>query len=215
MLPALTLPAGGSLFIHGPSGSGKSTLLNLLGGVLQPQQGRIDLLGQPFSDWPAQRRDAFRAEHIGFIFQQFNLIPYLPVLDNVLLPCRLSPRRAARCTNAEASARELLHRLGLPPTLYRRPAHTLSVGQQQRVAAARALLGRPALLIADEPTSALDRANQASFVALLREEATAGGSALLFVSHDPGLASHFQQQLELAPDGEPAPASLQATGASA
>lgn len=197
-IASLAVNPENSLFLHGPSGSGKSTLLNLIGGVLTPQAGRIDLLGQPFSTLPAARRDAFRADHIGFIFQQFNLIPYLPVLDNVLLPCRFSARRARQAGDAETAARELLARLDITPALYQRPAHSLSVGQQQRVAAARALIGRPEILIADEPTSALDAARQTAFVDLLREVARANGSALVFVSHDLRLAEHFDACLALA-----------------
>jgi putative ABC transport system ATP-binding protein len=198
-LPGLTLDRQNSLFLHGPSGSGKSTLLNLIGGVLAPQTGRIELLGQPFSEWPASRRDAFRADHLGFIFQQFNLIPYLSVLDNVLLPCRFSSRRAARAGNPAQEARRLLGALDLEPTLSGRPAAELSVGQQQRVAAARALIGQPEILIADEPTSALDAARQMAFVELLSGEAKRAGSTIIFVSHDRRLAGRFDQSLELVP----------------
>ncbi len=197
-LKDLTVDTQKSLFLHGPSGSGKSTLLNLIGGVLAPQTGRIELLGEDFSDLPAHRRDAFRADHIGFIFQQLNLIPYLPVLANVLLPCRFSARRAARAGQPEAAARELLQRLDIAPELYGQAAHRLSVGQQQRVAAARALIGRPEILIADEPTSALDAARQAAFVDLLLTEARANGSAVVFVSHDLRLSAHFDACRELA-----------------
>ncbi len=196
-LPSLAVNPENSLFLQGPSGSGKSTLLNLIGGVLSPQSGSIELLGQPFSALPAAQRDAFRADHIGFIFQQFNLIPYLSVLDNVLLPCRFSTRRAAQAGDALAMASTLLARLDIPPELHARPAHTLSVGQQQRVAAARALIGKPEILIADEPTSALDAPRQAAFVDLLLAEARANGSALIFVSHDLRLAAHFDDVLEL------------------
>jgi putative ABC transport system ATP-binding protein len=197
-LPSLAVNPENSLFLHGPSGSGKSTLLNLIGGVLTPQSGRIELLGQPFSALGAARRDAFRADHVGFIFQQFNLIPYLSVLDNVLLPCRFSARRAAQAGDAEAAAQALLEHLAIAPDLHHRPAHTLSVGQQQRVAAARALIGKPEILIADEPTSALDAARQVAFVDLLLSEARANRSALIFVSHDLRLAAHFDACLELA-----------------
>lgn len=197
-LPLLEVPGETSLFLHGPSGSGKSTLLNLIGGVLALQAGHVELLGQPFSRWPAGRRDAFRADHVGFIFQQFNLIPYLAVVDNVLLPCRFSARRAARAGDPAAAARALLERLDIGPALHGRPAHALSVGQQQRVAAARALIGRPEIIIADEPTSALDAARQAAFVDLLLAEAGANGSAVVFVSHDLSLATHFDASLELA-----------------
>ncbi len=197
-LPMLAVHYEKSLFLHGPSGSGKSTLLNLIGGVLTPRAGRIELLDQPFSDCASGRRDAFRADHIGFIFQQFNLIPYLSVLDNVLLPCRFSARRAERASDAPATARALLARLDIGPELHARPAHALSVGQQQRVAAARALIGKPEILVADEPTSALDAARQAAFVDLLLDEARANGSAVVFVSHDLELAAHFDDCLELA-----------------
>ena len=196
-LPSLAVNPENSLFLHGPSGSGKSTLLNLVGGVLTPHSGCIELLGQAFSALPAARRDAFRADHIGFIFQQFNLIPYLSVLDNVVLPCRFSARRAAQAADARAAATTLLAHLDIAPDLHARPAHALSVGQQQRVAAARALIGKPEILIADEPTSALDAPRQAAFVDLLLAEARANGSALIFVSHDLRLAAHFDAVLEL------------------
>ncbi|WP_371325506.1 ABC transporter ATP-binding protein [Dechloromonas sp. ZY10] len=190
-VPDFTVDRGQSLFLHGPSGSGKSTLLNLLGGVLQPQAGHIELLGQVISDWPARRRDAFRADHIGFIFQQFNLIPYLSLLDNVLLPCRFSRRRADRAGQPVEAAAALLHALEIATELHARPAHTLSVGQQQRVAAARALIGGPEILIADEPTSALDAGRQSAFVDLLLAQASAHHSSVVLVSHDLHLARHF------------------------
>lgn len=192
-----TVDAGKSLFLHGPSGSGKSTLLNLIGGVLLPARGSVSLLGQALGKLSASRRDAFRADHLGFIFQQFNLIPYLSVLDNVLLPCRFSARRAKRVSEPEAEARRLLAGLDLDLTLLGRPAAELSVGQQQRVAAARALIGQPEILIADEPTSALDAERQAAFVELLLSEARRAGSAVVFVSHDLRLATHFDHSLAL------------------
>ena len=196
-LANVTVDAGKSLFLHGPSGSGKSTLLNLIGGVLLPARGSVSLLGQPLGELSASQRDAFRADHLGFIFQQFNLIPYLSVLDNVLLPCRFSARRAKRVSEPEAEARRLLAALDLTEALLGRPAAELSVGQQQRVAAARALIGQPEILIADEPTSALDAERQAAFVELLLSEAKRGGSAVVFVSHDLRLAQHFDQSLAL------------------
>ncbi len=190
--------SGKSLFLHGPSGSGKSTLLNLIGGVLLPARGSVSLLGQPLGDLSASQRDAFRADHLGFIFQQFNLIPYLSVLDNVLLPCRFSTQRSNRVGKPEAEAHRLLAALDLDPGLLGRPAAELSVGQQQRVAAARALIGQPEILIADEPTSALDAERQAAFVKLLLSEARQAGSAVVFVSHDLRLATHFDHSLALA-----------------
>ena len=197
-LPELVLAAGERLFVHGPSGSGKSTLLNLIGGVVQPARGEVRLLGQPLAALGTAARDAFRAAHTGFIFQQFNLIPYLSVLDNVRLPCRFSPRRAARAGDETQEARRLLTALDIAAELWTRPANRLSVGQQQRVAAARALLGKPEIIIADEPTSALDAGRQAAFLDLLLAEARATGSSVLFVSHDLALADHFERTLELA-----------------
>lgn len=194
----LEVPAGSKLFLHGPSGCGKSTLLALMAGVLVARQGRVSLLGQ---DWAALRggkRDARRADHVGVIFQQFNLLPYLSVLHNVLLPCRFSTLRAARCDGSPAAAaRALLQHVGLPDSLWRHPANALSVGQQQRVAAARALIGRPELVIADEPSSALDAARRDEFMALLLAECAAAGSTLVFVSHDERLARHFDVRLSL------------------
>ena len=197
-LPALTLAAGERLFVHGPSGSGKSTLLNLIGGVVQPERGEVRLLGQPLAALGAAARDAFRAAHTGFIFQQFNLIPYLSVLDNVLLPCRFSPQRALRAGQVTLEATRLLDALDIDRELWLRPANRLSVGQQQRIAAARALLGKPEIIIADEPTSALDASRQAAFLDLLLAEADAAGSSVLFASHDLALAGHFERTLELA-----------------
>lgn len=197
-LPSFELAAGEQAFLHGPSGSGKSTLLNLLAGVLVPQNGELRVLDADFTSLPGAARDRFRADHIGLIFQQFNLIPYLSVLDNVLLPCRFSARRAARAGKPEEAAAQLLTQLDLAPALWARPAAALSVGQQQRVAAARALIGRPELVIADEPTSALDAARQAAFLDLLRRECVASGAALLFVSHDARLAASFDRTLAMA-----------------
>jgi putative ABC transport system ATP-binding protein len=197
-IDSLDLPAGRTVFLHGPSGCGKSTLLGLMAGVLQPTAGTVSLLSQPWAALPAGSRDARRADHVGVIFQQFNLLPYLTVLDNVLLPCRFSRLRASRCTpRPEAAAQQLLQRVGLPAALWRRRADALSVGQQQRVAAARALLGSPELVIADEPTSALDAALRDDFMQLLLEACSASGSTLVFVSHDERLAARFDERLSL------------------
>ena len=194
----LELAAGRTHFLHGPSGCGKSTLLALLAGVLVAPKGQVALEGQDWAALPASRRDARRADRIGVIFQQFNLLPYLGVLDNVLLPCRVSPARAARCLGApEQQARALLATMGLGTSDEGRRADALSVGQQQRVAAARALIGRPALVIADEPTSALDAARREAFVDLLLGECRAHGSTLVFVSHDERLAQRFDEVLSL------------------
>jgi len=199
-LDQLVLAAGERLLLQGTSGSGKSTLLSLAAGVLLPQAGQVQVLERCWNDLPMGQRDRRRADHIGYIFQQFNLLPYLSVLDNVVLPCRFSRLRWQRCEagGPQAAAQRLLHALGLPQPLWTRPAMALSVGQQQRVAAARALIGRPELVIADEPTSALDEGHRDSFMALLLQECAQAGAALLFVSHDPRLAPHFTRVLLLA-----------------
>lgn len=197
-IDAFSLAAGEAVFLHGASGSGKSTLLGLLSGVLLPREGAITLLDTDLPRLPGPARDRFRADHIGLVFQQFNLIPYLSALDNVVLPCRFSARRRTRAGNPHEAATRLLNQLDLDAGLWSRPAHTLSVGQQQRVAAARALIGAPELVIADEPTSALDAARQLAFLDLLARECASSGAALLFVSHDQRLAPRFSRTVALA-----------------
>lgn len=200
-IPGLEVAAGESVFLHGPSGSGKSTLLGLLGGVLIPEQGHVRLMNTNMGSLNGIGRDRFRADHIGFLFQQFNLIPYLSIIDNVLLPCRFSAQRYARATAEGRSMRQealrLLAQLDIADALVNRPAMQLSVGQQQRVAAARALIGRPEIVIADEPTSALDAERQSAFLNLLTEECSTAGSTLLFVSHDRRLATGFDRKISL------------------
>jgi len=199
-IPCLQVMSGEKVFLHGPSGSGKSTLLGILGGVLVPQHGQLTMLGQNFGQLSASARDRFRADHIGFLFQQFNLIPYLTVIENVLLPCRFSARRLAQANNHDLAqeAQRLLTHLDLTPALWKKPVTQLSVGQQQRVAAARALMGRPEIIIADEPTSALDAERQQAFLDLLSKECRESGSTLLFVSHDHRLATGFDRDIALA-----------------
>jgi putative ABC transport system ATP-binding protein len=200
-IEAFAVAPGESVFVHGESGSGKITLLALLGGVLLPQAGSVNILGTELTRLSAAARDRFRADHAGFVFQQFNLIPYLSVQDNVLLPCRFSARRRGRALSRSATlaaeARRLLAELDLEEPLWRRPVTQLSVGQQQRVAAARALIGAPELVIADEPTSALDAARQAAFLDLLARECALAGATLIFVSHDARLASHCARSVAL------------------
>ena len=200
-LPGLTVAAGERWLLQGPSGSGKSTLLQLLGGVIVPQGGAVQLLGEDWAVLTAARRDIRRADHVGFVFQQFNLVPYLSALENVLLPCRFSPRRrteAERNGTLTEEARRLLSALGLGERDMRgRHAARLSVGQQQRVAAARALIGRPALILADEPTSALDEDNARGFLELLFDEARKADTAIVLVSHDASLRPHFDHHLTI------------------
>ncbi len=200
-LDAFRVEAGERVFLKGASGSGKSTLLGLVAGVMTPAEGRIEVLGTPISTLSGGKRDAFRAERLGVIFQMFNLLPYMPAGANVMLPTRFSESRRKTCAEAggpEAEARRLMARLQLDPDRYwSSPPTALSVGQQQRVAAARALIGKPGLVLADEPTSALDTDARDAFLSLLIEECTASGAALLFVSHDGNLASRFDRALDL------------------
>lgn len=204
----LDLGRGERLFLQGPSGSGKSTLLSLITGVMQPPPGAVTVLGQDLARLGAARRDRLRADEFGVVFQMFNLIPYLSVLENVLLACRLSPARRQRLKASGQSGRDaalaLLTRLGLtasPGTkaggILDRTVGALSVGQQQRVALARALIGAPKLIIADEPTSALDTDTRDAFLALLIEVCAEAGSGLLFVSHDASLSRHFDRSVDL------------------
>ena len=198
----LSVPRGQKLFIKGPSGSGKSTLLNILGALLMPNEGNIHVLGQNLRELGQSRRDGFRADHIGFIFQQFNLIPYLNVIQNVCLGVRFSKRRLHQATASGCSviieAHRLLNALGLDDMLMHRRVTDLSVGQQQRVAAARALLGNPELVIADEPTSSLDSDSRKAFIELLEHECTQSNATLVFVSHDPTLGDGFDRIIDLA-----------------
>ena len=178
------------VFIRGASGSGKSTLLNIIGGIVTPQRGQVEIVGHDFCQLQALQRDRVRADHIGFIFQQFNLIPYLSILENVTLPCRFSKLRRDDAIERSGSVIEeamyLLNRLYTKGQFsFQRTTSELSVGQQQRVAAARALIGQPQLIIADEPTSSLDYDAREAFMDLLFDELKLSGSTLLYVSHDP------------------------------
>ena len=198
----LSVAEGEHLFIAGPSGSGKSTLLSILGGVVVPRAGRVRIIENDISAMRGWQRDRFRADHIGFVFQMFNLVPYLSVVDNVTLPCRFSRRRReraqARSSSVEADARRLLAELEIDGGgLLDRAVVDLSIGQQQRVAAARALIGSPEIVIADEPTSALDEGTRARFLELLFAECEAEGTTLLFVSHDSRLGELFDRRIQL------------------
>ncbi|MDV6253410.1 ABC transporter ATP-binding protein [Vibrio sp. EA2] len=202
-IPHLHISPGEHVFIKGPSGCGKSTLLALLTGINTLSAGSLSVLDTDLSALSASQRDKFRADHIGYIFQQFNLLPYLNVIENVLLPCqfsrvrrdRIAPKASHKALTEQASA--LLERLHLPHSLHSRPVAELSIGQQQRVAAARALMGHPALVIADEPTSALDHDNRMAFIELLMEQANQVNATLVFVSHDPTLEPLFNRTINL------------------
>ena len=196
-----SLKAKERVLLVGPSGAGKSTFLSLLCGIVTPSAGALNVLGTDIAKLSSAARDHFRAEHFGIIFQMFNLLPYGSILDNVLLPLSFAKKRHARAIrngSAEAEAMRLLTSLGLDHAeLEGVSASSLSVGQQQRVAAARALIGCPELIVADEPTSALDRNRQLAFLDLLFAELEAAGSSLIMVSHEEELGQHFDRVLRL------------------
>ncbi|BBM65783.1 ABC transporter ATP-binding protein [Vibrio alfacsensis] len=200
-IPQLHIAQGEHVFIKGPSGCGKSTLLALLTGINTLTSGSISVLNTDMASLKASQRDKFRADHVGYIFQQFNLLPYLNVIENVLIPCQFSRVRrnrvASNAASLEKQATTLLERLHLPKALHNKTVSELSIGQQQRVAAARALIGQPELVIADEPTSALDHDNRKAFIELLMEQAKLANATLVFVSHDPTLESLFDRTLNL------------------
>jgi putative ABC transport system ATP-binding protein len=197
-IESLSVARGERLFLFGPSGSGKTTLLGLLAGVLTPDAGRIEIDGVDIATLSSRPRDRFRGDRIGYLFQLFNLIPYLSVSENITLPCRLNAGRRARLgvESADEAARRLARGLEIEELLGR-PVTELSVGQQQRVAAARALIGRPPLVIADEPTSALDSDLREQFVRLLFAQAQEAGATVVFVSHDRGLLPLFDRAVGL------------------
>ena len=191
------LSSGETLFIYGPSGSGKTTLLNLLAGVATVDKGSVSVLGQRLELLGGRQRDRFRGDHVGFIFQRFNLIPYLSVLENVTLPLRVSKARTSRLKKgARQDALELLDHLRLSD-IVDRSVPKLSVGERQRVAVARALIGTPEIVIADEPTSSLDECVTESFIELLLAERSHSGFGMVFVSHDRRLAKFFDRSLDL------------------
>jgi len=185
---------GEHVFLSGPSGSGKSTLLNLLCGTLTPTQGSIALLEQPFSSLSNRQRDKFRARNIGVVFQQFNLIPYLSVAQNINAAAYFASADTSKKDN-DAKVHHLLDRLQLPSHVLHAKADALSIGQQQRVAIARALINDPQLLVVDEPTSALDTDARDSFMSLLKE--VAAQSTMIFVSHDKAMESYFDRHCSI------------------
>ena len=200
-IDTLTIQQGERVLLTGRSGSGKSTLLSLMCGANLPQSGQVKILGQDLTQLTSSQRDRFRAEHIGVVFQMFNLIPYMSILDNVLLPLSFATerhKRASRSGDLPQEAERLLIAMGLEPSAFQKQTLAqLSVGQQQRVAVARALIGAPALIIADEPTSALDTETQTEFLDLIMTQAKAEGTTLVIASHDRQLAPLFDRTLDI------------------
>jgi putative ABC transport system ATP-binding protein len=193
----MTMEKGETVLLLGESGSGKSTLLSLICGTILPDRGVVRVAGSDVSNFSGGARDRFRAEKIGVIFQQFNLLPFGSVTDNILLPLQFAPERRNRVADARLEAANLCAALGLPDDVGRMKANALSVGQQQRVAVARALIGQPPLILADEPTSALDANTQAAFLDLLFKQTAAYQTALLMVSHDPRLGERFDRVIRI------------------
>ncbi|TMP40953.1 methionine ABC transporter ATP-binding protein [Pseudoalteromonas citrea] len=200
-IKALHIDKGERVFLHGPSGCGKSTLLGLLAGINALQSGQIKILNTDLSTIKNAHRDRFRADHIGTIFQSFNLLPYLNPLENVTLGCEFSKQRRKRLTDKKTDitteATRLLKALGLTDSQLTQHVSKLSIGQQQRVAAARAFIGEPELIIADEPTSSLDEDSRHAFIETLFNQAGDYQASVLFVSHDKSLASLFDRQISL------------------
>ncbi len=190
-IPHWSVPRGEQVFLHGPSGTGKSTLLNVISGLLPATQGEVLVMGQALNALSTRQRDRFRANHIGYVFQQFNLIPYLDAVDNVQLASHFSNQRQSAPSREEITG--LLSTLKLTAADWEMPTGRLSIGQQQRVAIARALINQPELLIADEPTSSLDQVNRDNFMAVLLSMAEQSGITLLFVSHDMSLSGFFKR----------------------
>lgn len=192
-IDALSMAPGEKLFLYGPSGSGKSTLLNLIAGIVLPQSGSINLLCTAINSLSPRQRDQFRARHMGIIFQQFNLIPYLNVIENLRMRVEFLPQDQKQ--KALQQIPEMLERLHIAQVA-KQKAYQLSVGQQQRVALARALLGSPEIIIADEPTSALDSELRGEFMSLLFDVLNEK-TCLLFVSHDQQLLSRFDRVVNI------------------
>lgn len=196
-IPELKISQGEKVLLLGESGSGKTTLLSLISGFLSPISGDIYLNEKNINSLSARNRDQYRSDNIGIIFQQFNLLPYANVIDNIILPLYFSKVRASKIINQKETALNLCKSLRLPDTVTSMQASNLSVGQQQRVAVARALIGNPSLVIADEPTSSLDSDAQNIFLDLMFAQIEKNNSSLLMVSHDISLSSYFDRVIDI------------------
>jgi putative ABC transport system ATP-binding protein len=191
----LSVAAGTSVAVIGPSGSGKTTLLNLVAGILEPDAGRIVVDGTEIGDLSDAARRAFRISKIGLVFQEFELLDYLSVLDNILLPYRIAPSLSLDGPVRER-ATSLAGTVGLSDKLHR-STKRLSQGERQRVGVCRALLTEPPLILADEPTGNLDPANKGRVLDIVFERATASGATLLTVTHDHALLDRFDRTLDV------------------
>lgn len=183
-----------TVFLSGESGSGKSTFLHLISGLLKPTSGNISIGEHTTSQFSSKKMNAFRAEHIGLISQQFNLIPYLSVIDNIKLANSFNPKRIDRL---EFKVMDLLQQLNLSANIIHNKAGELSIGQQQRVAIARALINNPRILLADEPTSALDKTAKFNFIQTLNSVVDENQTTLIFISHDTALSQFFSKTIDM------------------
>ena len=190
---SFNVSAGESVAIVGASGSGKSTLLSLLAGLDTASIGKVELVGKNLADLSEDGRAQLRGQHVGFVFQSFQLIPHLNALENVMLPLEL---RGTPLKEASEQARYWLEKVGLGARL-NHFQKTLSGGEQQRVALARAFVGKPAILFADEPTGSLDESSGAKVIDLLFDLNQVSGSTLILVTHDSALAGRCARQLHL------------------
>jgi len=190
-IPLLELQDGQQVAIRGESGLGKTTLLHIIAGILEPDSGFVSVGGTAITGLAESRRDRLRAERLGYIFQTFNLLQGLTALENVMLGLAFGKGADPKAALAALDRVGLAHRAHYLP-------RQLSTGQQQRVAVARALANRPCLILADEPTGNLDAARGREVIDLLRESASALGSALLVASHDPQVLGSFEQVIDLA-----------------
>ena len=196
-ISGFTVKKGEKILLLGESGSGKTTLLSLIAGFLDPLSGEININGKSINSLTSSKKDKFRADNFGIIFQQFNLLPYANIIDNIILPLYFSKRRSTHIKNRRDVAMTLCRRLKLPDDIAETKASSLSVGQQQRVAVARALIGNPPLIIADEPTSSLDTETQEKFLDLMFEQIDQNKSTLLMVSHDKSLSRRFDRIINI------------------
>ena len=196
-VPKLEVGRGKKVLFLGESGSGKTTLLSLICGFLEPLSGSISINDKIISDLTSTNKDAYRSDNIGIIFQQFNLLPYANVIDNIILPLYFSKQRSKKVENKINAAMNLCDQLRLPESILNQKASNLSVGQQQRVAVARALIGSPSIIVADEPTSSLDTEAQELFLDLMFDQISKNSSTLLMVSHDKSLKNYFDQVIDI------------------
>lgn len=185
-IPTFTLSKGSEMVIVGESGSGKTTLLNLIAGIITPDEGAVMLNGTDIATLSEAKRDRFRAAHVGCVYQTFNLLQGLTARENVLAATMFSGKK----NNAEERATMLLARLGLKEKMHRRPRE-LSIGEQQRVAVARALVNTPALVLADEPTASVDARNARTVIDTMRELAHDESTSILTITHDAAVQAMF------------------------